>query len=112
MGEAGNAAHQVRNYMSGKNNAETPELLIVDQLSAQIEAASRDMLSLIKHSHNIQHQIRNCIRCNNMALRTLVTNLPHYVSTKINKSECQTVIEYLETMRDLLSHVQMGKLII
>ena len=68
---AGNAAHQIRNFMTGKNNAEAPELLIVDQLSAQIEAGTRDMLSLIKHNIDIQRQLTNCIRCASLASRTL-----------------------------------------
>ena len=76
---AGNAAHQVRNFMTGKNNAETPELLIVDQLSAQIEGQTRDMLSLIKHNIDIQRQLTNCIRCVKLASRTLSKLIFHII---------------------------------
>eukprot|EP01084_Bolivina_argentea_P081780 148065_1 len=107
---AGNAAHQVRNFMTGKNNAETPELLIVDQLSAQVEAATRDMLSLIKHNIDIQKQLTNCIRCTNTAQRTLSNNMPSYVLNKINEQEFSLVVQYLKCMETLLT--QNAKMIV
>eukprot|EP00483_Globobulimina_turgida_P004827 UN04836 len=102
---AGNAAHQVRNFMTGKNNAETPELFVVDQLSAQIEAATRDMLSLIKHRIDIQRQLTNCIRCAKLAQRTLSNDMPSYVLNKIDEQEFSIVVQYLKTAEIILAKI-------
>ena len=103
---AGNGAHQVRNYLTGKNNAETPELLIVDQLCAQIENQTRDMLSLIKHNIDIQKSLTNCIRCIKLALRTLSNNdIPSYVLHKINEKEFSLVLKYLKISDKLLQKI-------
>lgn len=67
---AGNAAHDVRNFLCGSNNGEFPELLIIDTLSAQIEAISRDVTSLIYHQYDMNKQMTNAIRCVKLALKT------------------------------------------
>eukprot|EP01083_Nonionella_stella_P245007 852188_1 len=103
-------AHQVRNFMTGKNNAQTPELFVVDQLSAQVEAATRDMLSLIQHNIDIQNQLTNCIRCTKLALQTLSNSLPSYIWNKIDKTEFDLVISYLKSANALLSNI--GKMIV
>jgi len=102
---AGNASHQIRNFLCGKNNAATPELLIVDQLSAQVEASTRDMLSLVEHSICIRQQLTNSIRCTKLSARTLSQDLPSYVRSKIADEQVVLVTRYVQSTEALLSEI-------
>ena len=63
-------AHQIRNYLSGINNAECPECLMSDQLANQIEGIARDVVSLTVHSYDFKPSLRNAIRCVDFVLRS------------------------------------------
>jgi len=75
---------------------------MVDQLSAQIEALTRDITSLILHKYDINYQLASAIRTIKLAIRMLASDVPEYVYERMERTDYNVVKEHLCTCECLL----------